>query len=138
MFQQQVYIQRRERLAEAMPDCLIIVLGNAESAFNYADNTYRFRQDSTFLYLFGLDQPNLAAVMDTSTGQTTIYGDDVTMDDIVWTGPQPSLSERAALCGVSLTRPSVTLPEALRRLRQNGRKVHYVPPYRGENVVRLS
>lgn len=138
MFQQQVYIQRRERLAEAMPDCLIIVLGNAESAFNYADNTYRFRQDSTFLYLFGLDQPNLAAVMDTSTGQTTIYGDDVTMDDIVWTGPQPSLSERAALCGVSLTRPSVTLPEALRRLRQNGRNVHYVPPYRGENVVRLS
>lgn len=138
MFSPCTYSSRRVRLSELMPDSLLLFLGNDDAPFNYRDNQYRFRQDSTFLYLFGLDTPGLAALMDTATGVTTLFGDDVSMDDIVWTGPMPTLSERASLVNVSRTAPAEALAEAIRRASTGGRRVHYVPPYRGETVMRLA
>lgn len=138
MFSPSTYSSRRARLAELMPDSLLLFLGNDDAPFNYRDNQYRFRQDSTFLYLFGLDSQGLAALMDTASGHATLFGDDVSMDDIVWTGPMPTLSERASLVNVSHAAPASALPEAIRRASLGGRQVHYVPPYRGDTVLRLS
>ncbi len=137
MFSKETYTSRREKLAKLMPDSFMLFIGNDDAAFNYKDNQYRFRQDSTFLYLFGLDTPGLAAMMDTTTGETTIFADDVSMDDIVWTGPMPSASERAAEVGVYSTRPVAELAGVVERAVKSGRRVHYVPPYRGETVVHL-
>lgn len=137
MFSKQTYIDRRERLANLMPGSLMLFIGNDDAAFNYVDNQYRFRQDSTFLYLFGLDTPGLAATIDTASGETVIYADDVSMDDIVWTGPMKSVAERAAEVGVALTRPSASVADTVSRALKSGRRVHYVPPYRGETVVHL-
>jgi len=64
MFNKQTYIQRRKTLAEKVGSGLILLLGNDESPMNYADNGYHFRQDSTFLYFFGLVFPALAWVIE--------------------------------------------------------------------------
>lgn len=53
---------------------------------NYADNTYHFRQDSTFLYFFGSDYAGLSALIDIDEDREIIFGDELTIDDIVWMG----------------------------------------------------
>ena len=79
---------------------IILLLGNEESPMNYPDNQYSFRQDSSFLYFFGLDFPSLAAVIDIDQGKECVFGDDLTVDDIIWTGPQPALREKYQKVGV--------------------------------------
>ncbi len=138
MFSAKTYVSRRERLARLMPDSLLLFLGNDIAPFNYPSNDYCFRQDSTFLYLFGLDTPGLAAIIDTANGTSTLFADDVSMDDIVWTGPMPSAEERAALVGIDRAMPFKALAEVVNRALSAGRKVHYVPPYRGETVIRFA
>jgi Xaa-Pro aminopeptidase len=88
MFDPAIYRERRNRLKKDVGSGLILLLGNDEVGMNYAANTYHFRQDSTFLYFFAVDQPGLAA-LDTTTGTETLC-DDLTVADIVWTGPQPT------------------------------------------------
>ncbi len=89
MFGRSTYTERRKTLKEKVGKGLILLLGNNESAMNYADNTYHFRQDSTFLYYFGINHPGLAALIDIDNDTETIFGDDYTINDIVWMGPQP-------------------------------------------------
>src|SRR3990170_4048541 len=103
MFSAETYIERRKRLQADMKSGLILLLGNKESPMNYPDNPYPFRQDSSFLYFFGLDFPGLAAVIDADEGTECIFGDDPTVDDIIWTGPQPSLQEKCRGIGISET-----------------------------------
>ncbi|NMD11788.1 MAG: aminopeptidase P family protein, partial [Acidobacteria bacterium] len=100
MFEPRIYKERRKRLLRAVGSGLGLFLGNEESPMNYPDNTFRFRQDSTFLYYFGLDRPGLAAVMDFDEGTATVCGDDYTVDDIVWRGPQPAIREMSRRAGV--------------------------------------
>jgi len=137
MFDRTIYINRRNRLKEQVRSGLILLLGNDESPMNYADNGYRFRQDSTFLYFFGLDFPGLAAVIDPENGTDTVYGNDLTVDDFIWTGPQPSLRERALGAGVERTAPLGKLQQVLDAARSSGRKIHFLPPYRPENEIKL-
>jgi len=86
------YLRRRARLKTDMGSGLLLFLGNAEVGMNYADNTYRFRQDSTFLYFFGMDNPDLAAIIDVDEDREIVFGNELTIDDIVWTGTMPTLS----------------------------------------------
>lgn len=64
MFSKETYINRRTRLKKAIGNGILLFLGNNESSMNYADNTYFYRQDSTFLYYFGSDYAGLTAVID--------------------------------------------------------------------------
>jgi len=105
---------------------------------NYKDNLYPFRQDSSFLYFFGLDKPGLAGIIDIDNDQDLIYGRDLTMDEIVWTGPQPSLAEQAVGAGITQTRDMGDLTRDIASLRGTGRALHFLPPYRPENVLKLS
>ena len=104
---------------------------------NYADNTYRFRQDSTFLYFFGLDYPNLAAIIDIDEDKEIVFGNELTIDDIVWTGKQPTLSEKANAMGISSTLPMSELKNYIIRAQRKGQPIHFLPPYRGEHQVQL-
>jgi len=138
MFGANVYVERRRRLREQVQTGVILFPGNSESPMNYPDNQYPFRQDSSFLYFFGLDSPDLAAVIDIDEGTECIFGNDLTVDDIVWTGPLPTVGARCHEIGVDDTAPldqlQAILPEAVRR----GRTVRFLPQYRGENILRLS
>lgn len=139
MFGKATYLGRRRELMKTVAgDGLILLLGNEESSKNYKDNTYPFRQDSNFLYYLAWDQPHLAAVLDLEKGTTTLYGDDLTMDHIVWMGPQPSMREKAERIGAEQTAAYDELPKVLAAAKKAGRTIHYLPPYRAENLLKLS
>jgi len=137
MFDKSVYIARRKRLVEQVGSGLILLLGNEESPSNYPNNTYKFRQDSSFLYFFGLNLPGFAGVLDAESGEETIFGNDVDMDDIIWMGPQPQVKDMAAEVGVARTEPFARLADVLKEAISRGRKIHFLPPYRFRNVILL-
>ena len=137
MFEKQVYISRRKRLAEKVGEGLILLLGNSEASCNYTDNQYLFRQDSSFLYFFGLDKPDLAAVIDTESGEEILFGNDVDIDDIIWMGPQPLIAEQAASAGVACSAPFARLADCLTLAKEKGRTIHFLPPYRNHNKILL-
>src|SRR5580692_2467775 len=134
MFDKAIYLARRQRLKDKVGSGLVFLPGDEESSMNYRDNLYPFRQDSTFLYFFGLDKPGLAGVIDIDNDREVIYGRELTMDEIVWFGPQPSLAEQAQLAGVYQTREPDALTADLSGARSAGQKVHFLPPYRPEHT----
>jgi len=138
MFEAKTYIQRRTLLKKALNSGLALFLGNEESPMNYQANTYPFRQDSSFLYFFGLDTPGLAAIIDVQAGTDTVYGDDITLEDVIWMGELPKLKDRAAEAGIFMTAPLSKLQETIADARKQGRPIHYLPPYRPESLARLS
>jgi len=138
MFNSDTYIARRQYLKQNISGGLILLLGNVDVPMNYTDNTYYFRQDSSFLYFFGLDFQRLAGVIDTETGEETIFGDDVSMEDIIWMGPQVSLKEKAAVVGITKTDSYKNLQLVIEKAIHSGRKIHFLPPYRSENKLLLS
>ncbi|HZL11012.1 MAG TPA: aminopeptidase P family protein [Prolixibacteraceae bacterium] len=137
MFQAEVYIQRRRILCGEIGSGLILFFGNDESPMNYADNTYPFRQHSSFLYYFGIDVPSIAAIIDLDNHHETIFGDDLTIDDTVWTGPQPTVAQHALSCGVEETQPLVKLYTILKEAQASRKEIHFLPPYRHENKIKL-
>ena len=128
---------RRARLKEKVKSGLVLILGNGEAPANYTDNTYKFRQDSSFLYFFGLNQPGFAGVIDIDSGDEYIFGNDVDMDDIIWMGPQPSVKDMAARVGVSKTAPFARLADCMKTAISQGRRIHFLPPYRFRNMLLL-
>ena len=104
---------------------------------NYADNGYHFRQDSTFLYYFGIDFPGVTAIIDTDNNAQVLFGNDYTIDDIVWMGPQPTIADRAAEAGIVDSRPLSALPIMLAEAVHKGREIHFLPPYRAEHTIQL-
>ncbi len=137
MFPKETYQQRRGELQGRVEGGLLLFLGNSESPMNYADNCYPFRQDSSFLYYFGLNQPDLAAVINVDDGAAVIFGDELTIDHIVWMGDLPTLAERAETVGVSDIRPRAALAEVVQMALTAGRSVRFLPPYRSDNAVLL-
>lgn len=137
MFKPEIYTQRRALLKKSVGSGIILLLGNDESPMNYADNTYHFRQDSSFLYFFGLSFPGLAGVIDCDSGEETIFGNDLTVEDFVWMGPQPTIAIRTATVGVKNSSPLEKLPLLLEKARGQGRTIHFLPPYRPENKIKL-
>ena len=108
MFAKEIYIARRKALVGKMglvaPEGkrgIALFVGNVEAAAQYKDNPYKFRQDSSWLYYFGLDEPGMAAIIDLDNGEETLYADDVEIGDIIWMGPQPSVASKAAEVGIS-------------------------------------
>ncbi len=134
MFQQKTYIERRKVLKEKVGSGLILLFGNDESSMNYTDNTYHFRQDSTFLYYFGIQHPGLTAIIDIDNDRDIIFGNDYTIDDIVWMGLQPTIRERAEKCGVKNVQPANKLADYLKETKQS---VHFLPLYRPGNKIKL-
>ncbi len=135
MFKKEVYIDRRKRLKEKLSNGLILIPGNSETPMNYPGNAYLFRQDSAFLYYFGLDMPDLTGIIDLDNDKEYIFGDDVSLDDIIWMGPQPSMKELSQEVGVENSAPSKEVGDFLRKASNKGQKIHTLPFYRAENVI---
>ncbi|MCB9279075.1 MAG: aminopeptidase P family protein [Lewinellaceae bacterium] len=137
MFDRSVYVGRRQRLARDLDSGIALLLGNDYSSRNYPANVYRFRQDSNFLYFTGLNRPQLAAIIDIDAGTTTLFGDDAGIEDVVWSGPQPTLASLAGQSGIEQVSPFSGLPDTFSAARKSGRKIHFLPPYRAENKIML-
>lgn len=138
MFSSDTYTARRKTLRTKIGQGIILLPGNTLAPNNYPNNAYYFRQDSSFLYYFGLNIPALAGIIDADSGEEALYGDDFTVEEIIWTGPQPSLRELGSQVGITQTFPLADLAARLRKAIAQGRKIHYLPPYRGETKLQLS
>jgi Xaa-Pro aminopeptidase len=138
MFKKDVYIERRKRLKEKMKSGLILILGNGESPMNYAGNDYHFRQDSSFLYYFGIDLPDLAGVIDVDNDKEYVFGDDVSLDDIVWMGPQPTIKELSYNVGVENAAPFNELSSFLKKAKGAGQEILTLPFNRSSNLIKFS
>lgn len=137
MFASTTYIARRAELCHRIGDGLILLPGNWEAPYNYPNNAYHFRQDGTFIYYFGLTLPQFVGLIDANTGEAMLFGDDVTVDDIIWMGPQPTVTELGAQVGVANTKPLKALADTIAAALAQGRQVHYLPPYRGQTTLLL-
>jgi Xaa-Pro aminopeptidase len=139
MFGKEVYEARRRALRERLvgQTGIALFLGNVESPAQYRDNCYKWRQDSNWLYFFGIDEPRFAAILDLDNGTETVYADDFTLDDIVWMGPMPSVQSLAEKAGVAASAPYAKAFEAVKKALAKGRKVHSLPPSRYYNEMLL-
>ena len=137
MFNRTTYTERRRILKEKVGRGLILLIGNDESPMNYTHNTYHFRQDSTFLYYFGIQRPGLAAVIDADNDQEIVFGDEYTVEDYVWRGPQPTIAGQAEKSGVHNVQPTKNLAVMLDAAQQRKQAIHFLPLYRPENKIKL-
>ena len=137
MFTKETYINRREQLKKTVASGILLFLGNDECGMNYADNTYPFRQDSTFLYFFGLSYAGLSAIIDIDNDNEIIFGDELTIDDIVWMGTQPTLKEKSERVGVLCTQSSKSIESYLKNAQSKGQQIHFLPTYRPEHKLKL-
>lgn len=138
MFTKDTYVARRSQLKKLVGNGLILMLGNNDSPSNYPANEYKFRQDSAFLYYFGLQREGLAGVIDIENDQEYLFGDDIDIDDIIWYGYVPSVSELGESVGVRNTAPMKQLSVLIQEAKKQGKTIHFLPPYRYDHMIQLS
>ena len=137
LFSKQTYVERREVLRKRIGSGLIIIMGNNDSPMNYPANVYRFRQDSCFLYYFGLHREGLVGVIDADENKEYLIGNDIDIEDIVWFGQVDSVADMAAQTGVENSAPMKQLQALVDKAKAQGRKVHFLPPYRHDIQIQL-
>ena len=136
MFDKNTYIRRRAELKKLVGKGIIVLFGNNEAPYNYPANTYApMRQDSAFLYYFGQHRDGLVGVIDIDNDEEWMFGDDIDVEDIVWMGFTPSVSDLAEEVGISKTAPMKALASHLSPLPS--RKVHFLPPYRFDTKIQI-
>ena len=138
MFNKETYIRRRAELKRLVGKGIIVLFGNNESPMNYPANTYApMRQDSTFLYYFGQKREGLVGIIDIDNDQEWLLGDDIDVEDIVWMGYTPSVSDLAAEVGVTKTAPMKQLSSVCCDNIATNRTLHFLPPYRHDTMIQL-
>ena len=120
MFSKETYIRRRAELKRLVGQGIIVLFGNNDAPANYPANAYApMRQDSTFLYYFGQHRDGLVGVIDIDNNEEWLLGDDIDVEDIVWMGYTPSVSDLAAEVGVAKTAPLSSLTSHLSPLNES-------------------
>ena len=138
MFNKDVYTGRRAALKKELKSGIAFFPANNEAPFNYPDNTYIYRQDSNFSYFFGLNHPDLVGVIDFETGEEILFGQEVTVDDVIWCGPLPSLKEQGEMTGITDCRDFNKFGDFIQDAIAKGRKVHLLPTYRGDTCIQCA
>jgi len=138
MFNSITYTERRKRLVEKMTSGIILIFGNQETPMNYPANPFPFRQDSNFLYFFGVDAPGLVGILDLDTGEEVLFGNELTLDDIIWMGQLESIQSKAYRAGISKVKPVKDLVHYINKTKESKRPIHFLPPYPAERKIRLA
>ena len=137
LFSKSTYVERRNELKKLVGSGLIVLFGNNESPANYPSNTYKFRQDSSFLYYFGLHRNGLVGVIDVDNDREYLVGDEIDIEDIVWYGSVTSVAEMAEMTGVARTAAMRELPAIVESAKAQGEEVLFLPPYRFDNQIQI-
>ena len=138
MFSKETYITRRKELKKLVGNGVIILFGNNESPANYPANSYApMRQDSSFLYYFGQHRDGLVGIIDVDNDTEMLIGDDIDIEDIVWMGFVDSVSDLAAMVGVSQTAPMTALKPICDEATHQKRTIHFLPPYRFDTKIQI-
>lgn len=137
-FSAKIYSDRRNELKKLVKSGVILLFGNIESPINFAKHTYPFRQDSNFLYYFGLEVPNLAGLIDIDNNETIIFGNDQDPAELIWMGPEPTINELVAQTGVTKKAEFSQLSQCIKKINSQKRKLHLTPVYRDDTLLQLS
>lgn len=137
LFSKSTYVERRNELKKLVGSGLIVLFGNNDSPANYPSNTYKFRQDSSFIYYFGLHRNGLVGVIDVDNDREYLVGDEIDIEDIVWYGSVTSVAEMAEMTGVARTAAMRELPAIVESAKAQGEEVHFLPPYRFDNQIQI-
>lgn len=138
MFSKETYVSRRAELRKLVKSGIIILFGNNDSPANYPSNGYYpFRQDSSFLYYFGLERDGLVGVIDIDEGTDTLVGNDIDIEDIVWYGSVDSVSDMALSTGAGGTAPMKSLQVICNNALKQKRQIHFLPPYRHDTKLQI-
>ena len=135
MFDREIYAARRRKLKNNLQSGKLLFIGNDEAGMNYADNTYRYRQDSTFLYYFGISKPGLYAIIDLEEDKEYLFGENPTADTLIWDGETTRIEDYAQLAGVENSGSLSMLKTKIEAFDKE--RVKYLPPYRGEHFLKL-
>ena len=138
MFNKEIYTSRREELKKRVGNGVIVLFGNNDAPCNYPGNTYRYRQDSSFLYFFGQQREGLVGVIDVDNDEEYLFGNDIDIDDIVWFGYVPSVKELATEVGVSHSAPMAELRDYIDRAQQLHQPIHFLPQYRSDIQIQMA
>lgn len=138
MFSKETYVIRRKILKEKIQNGLILLPGNQALPFNYASNTFPFRQDSTFIYYIGVDQPDLFAIIDVDSGEEYLFGSNATPDDIIWTGLTPTVEQLAQSSGITHSGEPSNIADIISQAVKQKRKIHYINPYQPQISLMLA
>jgi Xaa-Pro aminopeptidase len=138
MFKSKVYIKRRQELKEKVKRGVILFIGNDESQILIRDTVHKFRQNSKFLYYWGLNEPSLTALIDVDNDKEILFGHDLTTEEIVWEGEQQKLTEKAKSVGVGETAEISTLKGILLNYRKGRKLIHYLPQHLDTNIAKIS
>ena len=137
LFTSSTYSERRRTLRSKVGSGLIVLFGHNEAPANYPANAYKFRQDSSFLYFFGQQRDGLVGVIDADTGCEWLIGDDIDIEDIIWTGFVPSVHDLAAEVGVEQSAPMAELGRLIDGARAKGQAIHFLPPCRHDIMIQI-
>lgn len=138
MLNRETYIKRRQQLCSLINNGIVLLFGNNESPCNYPANAYApFRQDSSFLYYFGLQEIGLIGVIDTETNEEWLLGNDVDVEDIVWYGSVPTMVSLSESVGVRNSAPLEKIHDIVKDATEKKRKIHFLPPYRHDNQIMI-
>lgn len=138
MFRKETYVGRRAELKKMVKSGIVLFFGNNESPCNYPNNAYYpFRQDSSFLYYFGQVRDGLVGVIDIDNDKEILIGNDIDIEDIVWYGSVDSMADMAAQVGVANSAPMSALKEIVDEAKAKGRTIHFLPPYRHDNMIQI-
>ena len=138
MFKPKVYINRRKELQKKVNNGIILFIGNDESQVLIRDTVNKFRQNSNFLYYWGLNEPGLFALIDVKSGKEILFGHDLTTEEIVWEGEQLKLADKVKLIGVSEVSENSTLKNVLLNYRKGRKHMHLLPQYLDNNIVKIA
>lgn len=138
MFSKDIYVARRNELKQRVGSGLIILFGNNDASTNYPANTYRFRQDSSFIYYYGQKRDGLVGVIDVDNNNEYLIGDDIDIDDIIWMGYTPSVADLAAEVGIPNSAPMSELKKMVDSAKAKGQQIHFLPQYRQDIMIQLS
>ena len=138
MFDTATYIRRRNELKKLVKEGIIILFGNNESPANFPNNGYYpFRQDSSFLYYFGLQRDGLVGIIDIDNDKDILVGNDIDIEDIVWYGSVERMTEMMQRCGAQETLPMKALKTICNEALSKHRKIHFLPPYRHDIKIQV-
>jgi len=138
MFSKSVYLERRKKLKEKVGSGVVLLLGNDNSPIETYAHNYPFRQESSFLYYSGVNQiTSLSLLIDIDNDREIIFGDDISLEDQMWTGRVESLGRVAERFGIKEVSQTAFLQNYLSKVIAEKREIHYLPTCRSNLMLKL-
>lgn len=120
-----MFEERRSRLMETLGEGALVI-GAARELTRNGDVDHEFRQDSSFYYLTGFEEPDAVAVLRPGHDEPfVLFVRPHDPDQAVWVGPRVGVEGAIERFGASAAFPVEQLREQLPKLLEGAETVHF-------------